>query len=84
MNVDEQVMDYATWPRHTNNRNPPDQGGFHVTCSNFQGTDALSQPAIAYWWDPPDGSTTQKSRRYAIWTHPMSPLSEELPPRPKW
>ncbi len=42
MNVDEQVMDTATWARRLSNRKPPDQGGWNVLCDALQWIDALS------------------------------------------
>jgi len=42
MNVEEQVMDTASWARRLVSRNPPDHGGWNVFCTSMQGTDALS------------------------------------------
>ena len=53
MNIDEQVMDYATWLKHVTSRSPPDQGGFNLTCANFQGTDALSPACHRLLVGPP-------------------------------
>ena len=46
-------MDYATWLKHVTSRNPPDQGGFNLTCANFQGTDALSPACHRLLVGPP-------------------------------
>jgi peptide/nickel transport system substrate-binding protein len=42
MNVDEQVMDSATWFRRILSKKPPDEGGWNALCGALQGTDALS------------------------------------------
>ncbi len=42
MNVDEQVMDTATWARRLVSRRPPDQGGWSIFCTAMQGIDALT------------------------------------------
>ncbi len=42
MNVDEQVMDTATWARRLVSRRPPEQGGWSIFCTSMQGTDAMS------------------------------------------
>ena len=42
MNVDEQMMDTATWARRLVSREPPDHGGWNVFCTSLEGMDALS------------------------------------------
>ena len=42
MNVDEQVMDTATWARRLVSREPPDRGGWNLFCTSLEGMDALS------------------------------------------
>ena len=42
MNVDEQVMDSATWARRLISRKPPGQGGWNILCDALQWIDALS------------------------------------------
>jgi peptide/nickel transport system substrate-binding protein len=65
MNVDQQVMDTATWARQLVNMKPASEGGWSVFCTSMQGTDALSPAchaalrgtgvkAYAGWPDCPD------------------------------
>ena len=42
IDVDEQIMDSATWFRRILSKKPPDEGGWNVLCGILQGTDALS------------------------------------------
>ena len=42
MDVDEQVMDSATWFRRILSKKPPSEGGWNALCGALQGTDALS------------------------------------------
>jgi peptide/nickel transport system substrate-binding protein len=42
MNVDEQVMDSATWARRLISKKPPDQGGWNILCDALQWIDALT------------------------------------------
>ncbi|HET7882249.1 MAG TPA: ABC transporter substrate-binding protein [Acetobacteraceae bacterium] len=71
MNVEEQVMDTASWARRLVSRNTPDQGGWNVFCTSMQGTDALSPAshaalrgngaaALAGWPDSPTLETLRE------------------------
>ena len=59
MDVDEQVMDSATWVKRLFSKKPPDQGGWNLYCSALHGTDALS-PACHRVLAPPLGLSNAK------------------------
>jgi peptide/nickel transport system substrate-binding protein len=60
MDVDEQVMDSATWFRRLNSTKPPDQGGWNLYCGALQGTDALSPACHARLLAPPGWPSSEK------------------------
>jgi peptide/nickel transport system substrate-binding protein len=60
MDVDEQVMDSATWFKRLNSKKPPDQGGWNLYCSALQGTDALSPASHMRLLAPPGWPSSEK------------------------
>jgi peptide/nickel transport system substrate-binding protein len=60
MDVDEQVMDSATWLKRLNSKKPPDQGGWNLFCAALQGTDALSPASHWRLLAPPGWPSSEK------------------------
>lgn len=73
MNVDEQVLDAASWARRLVSRAPPEQGGWNLFCTSLQGLDALT-PASHF------ALRGNGDQAFAGW--PTSPRLEEL--RDRW
>ena len=73
MNVDEQVMDTATWARRLVSNKPPDQGGWNVLCDALQWIDALN---------PVVHQTLRGNGEQGIYGWPTSPELEAL--REQW
>jgi len=60
MDVDEQVMDSATWLKRLPSKKPPDQGGWNLFCAAVQGTDALSPASNWRLLAPPGWPSSEK------------------------
>jgi peptide/nickel transport system substrate-binding protein len=60
IDVDEQVMDSATWVNRLVSKKPPDQGGWNLYCAALQGTDALSPACHARLLAPPGWPSSDK------------------------
>lgn len=73
MNVDQQIMDTASWARQLVNTKPPSEGGWSVFCTSMQATDALSPATHA-------ALRGNGVKAYAGWPH--SPDLEML--RDQW
>jgi peptide/nickel transport system substrate-binding protein len=69
MNVDEQMMDTATWARRLISKKPPDQGGWNILCDALQWIDALS---------PATHLTLRGNGEQGVFGWPTSPALEAL------